>query len=207
MEKNLVVVYESEIGTPFVLKPVGNQVLMLRPGTELTRLRVESVNWNNLDKPKVFNGESKFSYLGMTGEQVSARTLFWLLIRFMTFGFYDEDAAKEIKNDLKSMDITCPYEPITIGIHLYEKKNNDSTEYHYSCEGFDNYLCSKTSYLGEDLGISLKMIMETDFFPEIHVNIEQGGFSDELFDVFKRTLMNEVGENANIWLKFIKKEV
>jgi hypothetical protein len=68
-------------------------------------------------------------------------------------------------------------------------------------------LCSKTSYLGEDLGISLEMIMETDFFPEIHVNIEQGGFSDELFDVFKRTLMNEVGENANIWLKFIKKEV
>ena len=83
MEKNLIVVYESEIGTPFVVKPVGDQVLLLSPGQDLIRLEVDNVNWRAQESTYVRNGESKFCYLGMTGEQISKYDMFDFLIRKM----------------------------------------------------------------------------------------------------------------------------
>ena len=58
MEKNLIVVYESEIGTPFVVKPVGGQVLLLSPGQDLIRLEVDNVNWRAQENTYVRNGDA-----------------------------------------------------------------------------------------------------------------------------------------------------
>jgi hypothetical protein len=204
MEKNLVVVYESIGGALFLLKPMGDQVLMLNPGTELTSLRVKSVNWNDLEKPRVYNGESTFNYLCMTGDQISTKMMFIVLIKNLSFGFYDDGAAKEISEILNSWGIGCPYEPINVNFRLYERVRNGDTELHYSCDGYDNYVCGEPNYLGEDLGISLNMLMETNFFPEINVEIEQGGFNDAAFEIFKQALVKEVGENSIINLSFKK---
>ena len=122
----------------------------------------------------------------------------------MSFGFYDDGAAKEISEILNSWGIGCPYEPINVNFRLYERVRNGDTELHYSCDGYDNYVCGEPNYLGEDLGISLNMLMETNFFPEINVEIEQGGFNDATFEIFKQALVKEVGENSNINLSFKK---
>jgi len=204
MEKNLIVVYESEIGIPFVVKPVGDQVLLLSPGQDLIRLEVDNVNWRAQENTYVRNGESKFCYLGMTGEQISKYDMFDFLIRKMTFGFDDDYEAKFVRESLNYLGISCAYEPVSIDINLYEKPSANNTEFHYRCHGFDNSLCSAPNYLGEDLGISLKLIMETNFFPMLHVEVFQGGFSDASFESFKKDLLKVVGDIDNISLKFEK---
>ena len=204
MEKNLIVVYESEIGTAFVVKPVGDQVLLLSPGQDLIRLEVDNVNWQSQERTYARNGESKFCYLGMTGDQISKDDMFDFLIRKMTFGFDDDYEAKYVRESLDCLGISCAYEPVSVEFNLYEKPGVNTTEFHYKCRGFDNSLCSAPNYLGEDLGISLKLIMETNFFPMLYVEVFQGSFSDAAFETFKKDLLKVTEEIDNIVLKFKK---
>jgi hypothetical protein len=122
----------------------------------------------------------------------------------MTFGFDDDYESKYVRERLDYLGISCAYEPVSIDISLYEKPSANTTEFHYKCRGFDNSLCSAPNYLGEDLGISLKLIMETNFFPMLHVEAFQGGFSDTAFETFKKDLLKVVGDIDNISLKFEK---
>ena len=46
--------------------------------------------------------------------------------------------------------------------------------------------------------------METNFFPMLHVEVFQGGFSDAAFETFKNDLLKVVGDIDNISLTFKK---
>lgn len=207
MEKNLIVVYDSEVGTPFVVKPVGNQVLLLSPGMELTRLDVREQNWNNPVEMCSHEGESKFCYLGMTGEEVSGETMFALLIRLFDADCYDKSNYKILLDTFKRWGISCPYEPLNVKLHLYTSLSSGVKEYHFAGYDFNDYMCNRCVNMIILLGETLQLIALTGLFPEINIEVSQGSFTIDEFIATEIELSNMLRDYKSISLNFVKKEV
>lgn len=207
MEKNLVVVYESEVGTPFVVKPVGNQVLLLSPGMELTKLDVREQNWNNPIGVRPPEGESRFCYLGMTGEEVSGETMFALLIKLFDADCYDKSNYKRLLDTFSRWGISCPHEPLNVRMHLYKREKGSLTEYHFFCHDFDDYMCGCSVNMAILLGETLQLIAMTGLFPEINIEVRQGDLESYEYGGVETMLSEMLEDYKTISLNFIKKEV
>ena len=207
MEKNLVVVYESEIGTPFVVKPVGDQVLLLSPGMELTRLDVRETNWNNPVEVRPPEGESRFCYLGMTGEEVSGETMFALLIKLFDADCYDKSNYKRLLDTFSRWGISCPNEPLNVKILLYKREKGSLTEYHFMGRNFDDYMCCNCINMAILLGETLQLIALTGLFPEINIEVSQGDFELSEYGGVEIMLSDMLRDYKSISLNFVKKEV
>ncbi len=207
MEKNLIVVYESEVGTPFVVKPVGNQVLLLSPDMELTRLDVREQNWNNPIGMRPPEGESRFCYFGMTGEEVSGETMFALLIKLFDADCYDKSNYKRLLDTFSRWGISCPYEPLNVKIHLYKRESGSLTEYHFAGHNINDYMCGNCVNMIILLGETLQLIAMTGLFPEINIEVSQGSFTVDEFIATKIELSNMLRDYNSISLNFVKKEV
>ncbi len=204
MEKNIVV-YESRIGTPFVLKPVGHQVLMLNPGMELTTLEVNDVNWTGLDKDN--NGECNFCYLGMTGEEVSGNNLFAMLMLNFSAGIYMHDDAHELIGLLARWGISCPFSCIYRKVDFLKKYKSGYTEYYFCGDGFSDFVCSAPEYIAEVFGEALLLVSQSQLYPEIVIDLHQGDFDEAEFEVAKAKLERIVEKDKNIVINYMKKEV
>lgn len=207
MEKNLVVVYESEVGTPFVVKPVGNQVLLLSPGMELTKLNVREQNWNNPVGVCPPEGESRFCYFGMTGEEVSGETMFALLIKLFDADCYDKSNYKCLLDTFSRWGISCPQEPLNVRIHLYKKEKGSLTEYHFMGHNFNDYMCGNSVNMAILLGETLQLIAMTGLFPEINIEVRQGDLESYEYGGAEIMLSEMLEDYKTISLNFIKKEV
>ena len=203
MEKN-VVVYDNGIGEPFMLKSFGNQVLLLSPGVELSRLRVNAVNWNNDILEDKGDYESKFNYLCMTGEEISANSMFALLMLTLNCG--NLDVAKSTIEKLAKWGIRCPYEPVNLKISVFKRKRFNNIEYCYAGEGFMNIAMSTPNTLDFVLGFNLSDIMRTNLFPEINVEIDNTGLDRSDMSTFEAELMNMVSLDKNINVTIKNKE-
>ena len=207
MEKNLVVVYESEIGTPFVVKPVGDQVLLLSPGMELTKLDVREQNWNNPVEVRPPEGESRFCYLGMTGEEINGETMFALLIKLFDADCYDKSNYKRLLDTFSRWGISCPREPLNVKILLYKKEKGSLTEYHFTGHNFDDYMCCNCINMAILLGETLQLIAMTGLLPEINIEVRQGDFELSEYGGVEIMLSDMLRDYKSISLNFIKKEV
>ena len=203
MEKN-VVVYENGIGEPFMLKSFGNQVLLLSPGLEVSRLRVDAVNWNNDLLDDKGNLESKFNYLCMTGEQISANSMFSLLMLVVDLGDYE--SAKSTIEKLANWGISCPYEPVNMKMSVFKRERNNSIEYCCAGEGFMHYAIATSNALAIDLGFALSDIMRTNLFPEINLEIRNSNIDRGDMSSFEAELMNMLSCEKNINVTFKNKE-
>ena len=206
MEKNLVVVYESEVGLPFVLKPVGDQVLLLSPGLELSRLEVEEKNRNNPIMCRPHEGESKFCYLCMTGEEIKGERMFALLIKAFGADCYNGGNYKDLLDIFSQWGISVRNEPLNVKMHLYKREKAGLTEYHFMGEGFNDYLCSNCVEMSSYLGDTLQLIALTGLFSEINIEVSQGAFTTDEFVATEIRLSEMLKDEKSISLTF-KKEV
>jgi hypothetical protein len=203
MEK-YVVVYDNGIGEPFLLKSFGNQVLLLSPGLEVSRLRVNAVNWNNDILEDKNDYESKFNYLCMTGEQISANSMFSLLMLVLNCGDYE--SVKSTIEKLANWGIGCPYEPVNMEISVFKRERNNDVEYCYAGEGFMNIAIANPNALGMVLGFALSDIMRTSLFPEINLEIRNASLDRGDMSSFEADLMNMLNCKKNINVTFKNKE-
>ena len=203
MEKN-VVVYDNGIGEPFMLKSFGNQVLLLSPGVELSRLRVNAVNWNNDILEDKGDYESKFNYLCMTGEEISANSMFALLMLVLNCGDYE--SVKSTIEKLANWGIGCPYKPVNMEISVFKRERNNDVEYCYAGEGFMNIAIANPNALGMVLGFALSDIMRTSLFPEINLEIRNASLDRGDMSSFEADLMNMLNCKKNINVTFKNKE-
>ena len=206
MEKT-VVVYDNGIGEPFMLKSFGNQVLLLSPGVELSRLRVNAVNWNNDILEDKGDYESKFNYLCMTGEEISANSMFALLMLTLNCG--NLDVAKSTIEKLAKWGIRCPYEPVNLKISVFKRKRFNNIEYCYAGEGFMNIAIATPNALGMVLGFALSDIMRTSLFPEINLEIRNASLDRGDMSSFEADLMNILNceKNINVTIKNKEKKI
>ena len=204
MEKNMVVVYENGIGVPFLLKPYGNQVMLLSPGLELSRLRVEALNWDNDDRDFPNTYESRFNYLCMTGEEISQNRMFALLMLTQICG--DVSSAKDVIETLRMWGISCTYFPVVEEISVSKQARLGSMCYKYYGDGFSDEGCSNVECLADVIGHSLINILRTDVIPEINIIIRNYNLSDEDFEQLKTQLMDVVGSCGRIYVTFKNKE-
>ena len=200
MEKN-VVVYDNGIGEPFMLKSFGNQVLLLSPGLEVSRLRVNAVNWNNDILEDKNDYESKFDYLCMTGDQISAKSMFSLLMLVLNCGDYE--SVKSTIEKLANWGIGCPYEPVNMEISVFKRERNNDVEYCYAGEGFMDIAIADPNALGMVLGYALSDIMRTSLFPEINLEIRNASLDRGDMSSFEADLMNMLNckKNINVTIK------
>lgn len=204
MEKNMVVVYENGIGRPFLLKPFGNQVMLLSPGLELSRLRVEALNWDNDDRESPNNYESRFNYLCMTGEEISSERMFALMMLNLNVG--DAQTIKELMETLTLWDVSCSYTPVIFEIVLSKRERFGRMDYVYYGDGFFLLGMSSAEGIAYHLGCSLMDAIRANVFPEINLTIRNSGLDEAEYSLAKQRLMNIVGEEADIHVTFKKEE-
>ena len=204
MEKNLVVVFEKDIAEPFLLKPVGNHVLLLSPGLELSRLRVDAINWDNDDRESKHNYESEFCYLCMTGETISANRMFGMLMKSQDVG--NEETVHNIVETLDQWGVHCPYEAVNIKIDLSMIEINGMRNYKYSGDGFCSDSYTSSIYVAEALGWALKNVLNSGIFPEFNVEVKTNGLSEAGHELAVMMLDKIVGNEADIHVTFKKEE-
>ena len=195
MEKNLVVVYEKDIAEPFLLKPVGNHVLLLSPGLELSRLRVDAINWDNEDRESL-TYESEFCYLCMTGETISANRMFGLLMKSQAVG--DEEAVHNIVETLDQWGVHCPYEAVNIKMDLSVVEFNGKCDYKYSGDGFCSYGYTSSIYAAEALGWALKNVLSSGIFPEFNIEVKTNNLTETGRELAVKMLNKIVGDEVDI---------
>ena len=200
MEKNMVVVYENGVGVPFLLKPIGNQVMLLSPGLELSRLRVDAINWDNADRDSKDNFESEFCYLCMTGEEVSQNRIFGLLMLTQKCG--DLSSAKQTIETLNTMGVSCTYFPVIAEISVLKDKRFGCDDYQYYGECFSNVGIGNLDCLADMLGHSFINIIRTDVIPEINVVIRNSNLDDDEFEHLKKKLLDITEDSGRIYFTF-----
>lgn len=204
MEKNMVVVCDSEIGVPFVLMPMGRQVLLLSPGLELSRLKVEAQNWDNDDREYSNNYESRFDYFCLTGEEVSSNRMFVLMMKNLYCG--NGKTISELMETLSLWDISCDYTPVNTEIRLDKSTSGGHTTYCYRGDGFYNIGIGNITCLADCIGHSLLHALRANVFPEINMVIRNYDLNQSELNVLKQKLMSVVGEEKDIHITFKDKE-
>lgn len=175
MEK-LPIVYESLIGTMFLVKNVGNQTLLMAPGLELTKLDVEDKNWMNLDHFDPDQEGSNFNYLCMTGDKVCSEDL---IVPFLKLGdMNDEEDVLRHARQLKYWGVESDMEPMTLNFILRTERDINGHK-SYDIFGSGAYMRGNptTDCAADILGHSLLFAARTGFFSSIIVSI--GGVRDE----------------------------
>lgn len=200
MEKNLVVVYDNGIGLPFVLKPVGNKTLLLSPGIELSRLRVDGHNWNLDEIEPVNSHDCCFRYLCMTGEEIPARQMFSLIMLNLVYG--DENAIRDLIDTLDQWGITCPHTPVVFNIMLSKHEQDGKIEYCFSGDGFKFEIISSPEGIAKQIGFTLKTALGSDLFMELLITIDNYNLSDEEFKEISGTLKQYLAKQNDIYLQF-----
>ena len=204
MEKNLVVVYEKDIAVPFLLKPMGNQVLLLSPGLELSQLNVEAQNWDNDDRDYNNNFESRFDYLCMTGETISANRMFELLMKSQNVG--DEQSVHQIIETLRQWGVNCPYEAVNFKIDLSMVEINGKKDYKYSGDGFVSFGFTSPVYVTEALGYALKNVLSPGIFPWMDIEVKISDFSESGHELAVMMLDKVVGDEEDLHITFKTEE-
>ena len=196
MEKNLVVVYDNGIGLPFLLKPMGKQVLLLSPGIELSRLRIDNINWDldAIGDPKGY--ESEFCYLCMTGESISANRMFALLMKSQEVG--NEETIHNRVETLDQWGVSCTYEPVNLKIDLSMVTINGVDDYKYSGDGFISFGYSNAVCVTETLGNALKNVFSSGLFPEINVEVKVNNLGEDGPELVELLLDKIVGDEVDI---------
>ncbi|MBR2775941.1 MAG: hypothetical protein IKD75_02335 [Prevotella sp.] len=175
MEK-LPIVYESLIGTLFLVKNVGSQTLLMAPGMELTRLDVEDKNWMNLDHFYPDHEGSYFHYLCMTGEKVCSEDL---IVPLLNMGeMQEEEEILRNARHLKHWGVESDMEPVTLNFCVKTERNSPGQK---SYEIFGNGVLMRGNptpeCTAEAIGYSLLHTAKTGFFSTIKVTIT--GFNEE----------------------------
>lgn len=196
MEKNLVVVYDNGIGLPFLLKPMGKQVLLLSPGIELSRLRIDNINWDVDAIGDTKGCESEFCYLCMTGEEISTNSMFGLLMKTQNVG--DEQAIRETVEILRQWDVNCPYKPVNCKVDLSMVTINGRDDYKYSGDGFCSYGFSNAVCVTEALGYALKNVLSSGLFPEINIEVKANNLAEHGPELAELILDRIIGDEFNI---------
>lgn len=175
MEK-LPIVYESLIGTLFLVKNVGNQTLLMAPGLELTKLDVEDKNWMILDHFYPDQEGSLFNFLCMTGEKVCSEDL---IVPFLKMGdMHEEEDVLRHARHLKHWGVQSDMEPMTLNFILrIERKINGQKSYDIFGGGAYMRGNPTTDCAADILGHSLLFAARTGFFSSITISI--GGVRDE----------------------------
>lgn len=204
MEKNMVVVYENGIGVPFLLKPYGNQVMLLSPGLELSRLRVEALNWDNDDRDFTNTYESRFNYLCMTGEEISQNRMFALMMLNLNVG--NAQTIKELMETLDLWDVSCTYSPVNFEITLSKRERLGSIDYCYYGEGFFNMGMASADGIAHHVAYSLVDAIRANAFPELNVTIRNYSLDEVEFSLAKEKIMSIVSEEVDIHVTFKDKE-
>ena len=168
--ENLPIVYESQIGTLFLVKNVGRQTLLMAPNMELTTLDVEDKNWMNFDHFYPEHEGSYFHYLCMTGEKVCSEDL---IVPLLQMGeMLEEDEILRHARHLKYWGIESDMEPVTLNLCVRTERNSPG---HKSYEIFGGGVLMRgnatTECTAEVIGYALLYAAKTGFFSSITLPI------------------------------------
>lgn len=175
--ENLPIVYESQIGTLFLVKNVGRQTLLMAPNMELTTLDVEDKNWMNFDHFYPEHEGSYFHYLCMTGEKVCSEDL---IVPLLQMGeMLEEDEILRHARHLKYWGVESDMEPVTLNLCVRTERNSPG---HKSYEIFGGGVLMRgnatTECTAEVIGYALLYAAKTGFFSSINVSIN-GAIDEE----------------------------
>jgi len=169
MEK-LPIVYESLIGTLFLVKNVGSQTLLMAPNMNLTTLDVGDKNWTNLEEYFPDNDGSCFNYLCMTGEKVCSEDLIVPFLKMADMS-EEEDVLKNARQ-LRHWGVESDMEPVTLNLNLVSERERIGQK---SYKLFGSGVCLSrnptTECTADVIGYSLLYAAKTGFFPSIKVSI------------------------------------
>lgn len=195
MMENLPIVYDPCTGTLFLVKNVGNQVLLMSPGLELTRLVVEDKNWMNLDHYYPDHEGSLFHYLCMTGETVVANDLFEPLL--MIGETHDEAEVNRCVQHLTHWGVLS--DKSDVKLELYVRRREDRRGGYLveiSGDGYNSPGNGSAKVAAEYLGQALIDVVRTGLFPSVSVSFkcfdgEDQALKDEVASLVRKMVSDE----------------